>query len=201
MNLAFLYRGIVFEADKGGGGGEPPSPSTPAQGEQSQAASSAATQNTEAQPSEHMIPKSRFDEVNNELKRLKAEAATKQQQEQEAEQARLKEQQKWQQLAEQHERQLTELKPQLEAATQQAERYKAAVEAQVKAQLANVPEHLHGLLAKLDPVEQLEWLAANADKLKPAVRGIPPTPRPDGGPGQDMATLQAQQQATVQRSF
>ena len=59
----------------------------------------AAAQNTET-PAEHMIPKSRFDELNKELKAIKAQLETEAKAKEAAEAQRLKEQGEWKSLAE-----------------------------------------------------------------------------------------------------
>lgn len=66
--------------------------------EQTQAGTSAETVNTDTDSQEHMIPKSRFDAINDELKQLKKLAAQEQKQRETAEAERLKEQGKYEQL-------------------------------------------------------------------------------------------------------
>lgn len=98
---------------------------------------------------------------------------------------KLEEQQQFQQLAEQLKRQLEaihneseQLRASLETEQSRATRYAEALAAQVAAQRKALPEHLHSLLDRLDPLEQLQWLTDNADKLRPSA--VPPqTPKPD----------------------
>lgn len=73
---------------------------------------------------------------------------------------------------------LKELEPYKES----SERYKAALEEHVTAQMEGLPEYLTPLLNGMDPVEKLTWLNENREKVTtpnetPSVpRGVPPTP-------------------------
>lgn len=107
----------------------------------------------------------------------------------EAEAAALAEQQKWQQLAEKHGLKAKTLEEQAEAEAKakaeleaKAGRYESALTTLLKTQKEGLPAHILGLLEKLDPVEQLSWIASNREALgaKPASGGIPPTPAPSG---------------------
>lgn len=73
----------------------------------------------------------------------------------------------------------------LEALQADKGRLEKALRTQVDALRANVPPHVATLLDKLDVAEQLEWLAANGDKLGGAQAapkpGVPPTPKPRAG--------------------
>lgn len=82
-----------------------------------------------------------------------------------ARQAALAEQGQHQQLAEERARRIAELEPEAQAAA----RYRAALEAQLTASKKDLPPHITALLDKMDPADQLEYLAANADALRPTV--------------------------------
>ena len=75
-------------------------PAAQAATEQAQLATPAGAQNTDQQPAEHMIPKSRFDAINDELKQLKKLASDAERQRERAEAERLKEQGEYQKLFE-----------------------------------------------------------------------------------------------------
>lgn len=156
-------------------------------------------------PAELTIPKHRFDEVNNKLKEIQAQLSAKEKAEQEAAEARLKEKEDYKTLASQHEAKVKDLEPKVEALDSEAKRLRGVVEIQLKAARTQVPDHLHSLLDKLDPVEQLEWIASNADKLKDAPKtpaGIPRTPRPAGENGKkDQEAMQAEQRRLVRSNF
>lgn len=121
-----------------------------------------------------------------ERERKKADAAAQKARE-EAESKALADQQKFQELADKRGKALTDLEAsattlttQLEAEQGKAQRYEKALTAMLAEQRKRVPEHLHGLLDKLDPAEQLEWIAGNGDKLTTAT-GVPATPKQQGG--------------------
>jgi hypothetical protein len=105
----------------------------------------------------------------------------------------------WQKLAEQREGTIRELTQQLEKLTpwqDKAGKYEKALKAHLDTQRTGLPAHVLVLLDKLDPVEQLEYIAKNHDALAaPAQKrsnGVPPTP-PAGDPGE--LTAEEQQRA------
>jgi hypothetical protein len=132
--------------------------------------------------------------------RTKAEESAKKARE-EAEAKALEEQKEFQKLAEQRAAKVAELEPQAE----KAQRFETALLKLLESEKAEVPEHVATLLEKLDPVEQLEWIASNRDKLKPAepgqpepdkTRGVPKTPqRGDARGATEEQKRAAQQQA------
>ena len=155
--------------------------STSAETGTEQPVSSAGTQNTEQPAAEHMIPKSRFDAINDELKQLKKQAADMDKTRQQEEQKRLKEQGEWQTLAEQRGAKLAELEPAYADTATKLQRYEAALTVQVSALRKDMPKHLSPLLDKLDLAEQLEWLAENREQIAPPKpNGVPVTPRASG---------------------
>lgn len=102
-----------------------------------------------------------------------------------AEQKTLQEQGEYKTLAEQRAAELAAATAKLDAAKateKTLERYQAALKAQLDTVRKDLPTHITALLDKLDPVDQLTWLAENQDALKPA----DPTPqqqqRPRGTP-------------------
>ncbi len=131
--------------------------------------------------------------VNERLDRERKKAETvAQKAREEAESKALSDQAKFQELADKRGKQVTDLETanatlttQLEAVTAKADRHEKALLALLAEQMKAVPEHLHSLLSKLDAVEQLEWIAGNADKLKTATNGVPPTPKPTVSDGFD----------------
>ncbi len=87
------------------------------------------------------------------------------------------------------------LTAQAEAQSTKLSRYEKALNAHVVAQSADVPEGVKALLGKLDPVEQLEWIATNREALMQQRRqGVPPTP------GADTNMTETQREA-AQKSF
>jgi hypothetical protein len=100
-----------------------------------------------------------------------------------ADEERLKEQQKFQELADQRQKRIDELEP----IRAKADRYEAALTAHLEAERKNLPVHITTLLDKLDPADQLEWIAANREAISKdagdgkAQRGTPLTPKAQNG--------------------
>lgn len=135
-------------------------------------ATAAEPKNTESAPGP--VPYERFKAVNTELaemRRWRTEqekaAQTAAQAAEAAEAERMAQQQEWQKLAEKRQAALDEMKPYKET----AERYKGALAAILEAQRANLPGHVVELLDKLDPVDQLEYIARHQVEL---ARPAPP---------------------------
>lgn len=124
--------------------------------------SSAATQNTE-----HMIPKSRFDEVNERAQKAEAALVKLQTDSQAAEKARLEKQGEWQQIAENEKKRATDL----EAKAQRADVLEQGYVEQNKLRIERVPEANRSLIPMDYQPERLSaYLTANWDRLvgKPA---------------------------------
>lgn len=156
------------------------------------AAPSAETQNTDApnggQPGP--IPYERFKEVNDQLAAFKrqweamekAEALRAEQAKKDAEKV-MAEQQQWQQLATQREQEREGLKTDMAALSAAHGRYQTALKAILDERRKGMPAYLLTLLDKLDEVEQLEYIAANGEKLAPQAPGTP-APQRRTGPNQ-----------------
>jgi DNA repair exonuclease SbcCD ATPase subunit len=130
------------------------------QNDQGQTAQSTAeSQKTEQ---EHMIPKSRFDEINSSYKDAlkKAEAAEKALKE--AQEIRLKEKEDYKALYEQTTSELSELKPKAE----QFETYKETMQKLLESQIEEIPEELRALIPdELSIKQQIDWIAKNRKML------------------------------------
>lgn len=143
------------------------------------AQSSAGTSNTETQ-AEPMIPKARFDEVNNRLKALEAEAA-KNAKAQAAEDERLKiAQGEWQKLAESHKARVEELTPKAELAEELTQFFNDWIEEQT----STWPKELEGFKG-LDPgasasIKQRQAWLREGSKLATELLGDK-TPTPGNG--------------------
>lgn len=106
-----------------------------------------------------------------------------------AEEQRLKEQEEYKALAEKKAARVEELSAQVETLEPEIERYKNALEAQLAAVRDGLPEHILALLDRLDPVEQIEYLADNSEHLRARNgAGVPPSPDPSGDQTVDDAT-------------
>lgn len=143
----------------------------------------ATAQNTEQtgqQSTENLIPQSRFNEVNQRAKAAEAELDRIKAEREKTEREQAEKNGEWQKLAEKHTAELSEVKPKLKLTEENLERVTTALEKHVKALRKDVPEHIAGLLDRLDPVDQLDWITKNGDQLVTAgpARGNGPNPRP-----------------------
>lgn len=104
------------------------------------------------------------------LKREKDKSARDQAKAKEdAENKRLEESKAWEELAGKQKARITELEAavaKVDEANTLADRYKKALEARLKSDRDGLPAAVVTLLDKLDPVEQMEWIAKNAAELK-----------------------------------
>lgn len=123
-----------------------------------------------------------------------AEKATQKAKEAAEEQA-LAEQQKWQELAGKHGKRAEALEADLQARSTEAEtlkakaeRYEQALSAQLMALREGLPAHIITLLDRLDPVDQLEYIATNREALvgkqQAGGGGVPASPKPKGESGE-----------------
>jgi len=139
--------------------------------------SSAATENTESKPQEQMIPKARFDEVNNALKKLQGDAAEQAKAAAKAEEERLAHQAEWQKLYEGSKAKVGELTPKAELADKLTE----MVTAQYAAEIATWPEQVKAMQpdAEADILTKLAWMS----KAKPLAVELmaDKTPTPGNG--------------------
>lgn len=131
-----------------------------------------------AKSTEHMIPKSRFDDVNNKFKDLQAQLEQLQAAQLEKEKTELAEQNKFQELYEQAKQELDSLKSVKETAT----RYQEALHATNQSRIEQVPEDKRSLIPEYDdPVKLGAWLDNNLSLITDP--GKPAPPKLDGGAG------------------
>jgi len=135
---------------------------------------------------EHMIPKSRFDEINQRRKDAEAKLAEYAAAEAKAaaerkaaEDKALEEQQKYQQLAEKRKTELDAATASLTEAQAQIEQLTAALQAYYEKEMKGVPDYVAPLLEKLSLPDRLKWLSENQTKW--AKNGGPPPTPDDGG--------------------
>lgn len=174
--MRFKQTWLLWEADKGNGSGE-------------EDKTEDATGNENGGTQEPTFTQADVDKIVQERlarERQKAEERERKARE-EAEAKALAENDQYKELSEKQAKQLldaeTELadaKAQLDAATQEKERYQQALEGYVAKQREGVPDHIGALLDNLDPVAQLEWLTVNSTNLGQA-NGVPATPKAKGG--------------------
>ena len=138
-----------------------------------------AAEPKDTEKSEHMIPKSRLDEVIQERNEMKSQIAALQKASQEAEEQRLKDQEQWKELAEKRQQEIEGLKPRAVVAEEQEKTLKDYLTAQIE----EIPESLHSLIPEqLTTMQKLQWLAVNRAKLiKPSGPDIGAGVRGAGG--------------------
>jgi len=115
-----------------------------------------------ASQSEHMIPKSRLDEVLESNRKLQEKLATTEKERQDQLEAQLKEQGKWKEIAEQRAKEMADLKPKAE----QADAIEATLKDVLASQIAELPETMRGLVPdELSTQQKLQWLSKNKPLL------------------------------------
>lgn len=168
---------------------------------QQQGDTSAGSKNTDTQ-TPGPVPYERFKEVNDqlaELRQFKADqeraAADAKKAQSDAEAARLAEQGEFKKLAEQAEARAKDLEPHKVT----AERYGAALTKLLEAERKDLPKHVLTLLDKLDPAEQLEYIAENRAEIS-AKPNPPNVNAKDGGSqsdGQKWTDAQKKEMAAI----
>lgn len=107
----------------------------------------AGAQNTEASPSEHMIPKSRFDEVNTKMREFEKKLAKYEKAEKDkAEQDALS--------RGEYEKVINEIRPKAE----RADTLEATLADYLKIELESIPEKFRALVPDGDVVQKLKWI-------------------------------------------
>ena len=96
-----------------------------------------------------------------ELKRIRDEQGKAEAARAAAEAERLAKTGEWEKLASTYKTELDALKP----VQTELEQLRGVFNNMLEQRLKEVPEHFHGLLKGLNPVEALNWLTANADKV------------------------------------
>lgn len=111
---------------------------------------------------EHMIPKSRLDEVLQAKKELEDRLDALDKANKEAEEQRLKDTNDWKALAEKRQQEIEGLKPKASVAEEQEKSLQKLLEAQIE----EIPEDMRSLIPEqLSTLQKLDWLAANRSKL------------------------------------
>ena len=124
--------------------------------------SSAETEKTEK---EHMIPKSRFDEINQRLQDAEKKTKALEKSLQDTEKKRLKEQEDYKALYEGAEGELADLKPKAERLAI----YEATLKETLETAIAEIPESKRSLIPSEYSVDQqLKWISQNRALLSKA---------------------------------
>lgn len=155
---------------------------------------SAETKKTDTQQQEHMIPKSRFDEVNTELGELRAWKAKQEKADADAAKARQADADKaalekgeFEKLAGERGTRITALEADAASKTERLATYEAEMEKQIKARLKALPEAIREMAPEGDLLSRYAWLdkaesaAAKLGTTQAATpRGTPAGPRGTG---------------------
>lgn len=152
---------------------------------------SAETKTTDTDQHEHMIPKSRFDEVNRELadlrswrqKREQAEAQAQRERQQAADEAAAQ-RGEFERLAGERQQRIAALETEHATAAERLTAYETEMERQIKTRLKGLPEEIKAMAPEGDALARFGWLEkaeAAAQKLV-ATRtpGTPSGPRGNG---------------------
>jgi ribonucleoside-triphosphate reductase len=119
-------------------------------------------QTAESKNTEHMIPKSRFDEVNREKNELRAQLEAAKQAAKEGEEQRLIEKESFKELYEKAKVENETLRPK----AAMVDDMEKALRKSLDAQLAELPEHVRNTVpAKYTTQDKLDWLAENRSIL------------------------------------
>ena len=134
------------------------------------ATSSDATLNTEVQEqhqagetstkqTEHMIPKSRFDEVNQKFKDVQAQLNELLTAKQEADRKSQEEQGEFKKLYETTSQEFIQVKEQYQTVEERAKQLEGVINGLLESKLGNIPEEFHDLIPdNLTPEAKLDWI-------------------------------------------
>lgn len=176
---------IFFDADKGTNGGAPAGNGNAPAGVDGE--KKPEGQESGNAPEEKKFTQKEIDAIISDrlAREKKSQEAAAEKLKKQAEEDALVKNQEFQKLADERGKRVAELESQVTELTtvrEQAERYKGALDKYLEAERKGLPKHVLTLLEKLDPVDQIEYIAANRAELgKPAeqpIQGVPPSPNP-----------------------
>ena len=111
------------------------------------------------QQSDHMIPKSRFDEVNQRFKDVQAQLDQILAEKAAAEKQAQEEQGKFQELYETTSKEFTQVKTQYESVETRAKELEGVINSLIETKLSTIPEDYHDLIpSNLTPEQKLDWI-------------------------------------------
>lgn len=152
---------------------------------------------------EHMIPKSRFDEVNTELKKLREWQQAQERERQAAAEKAAAERGEWEKVATDRQQKISDLEAKLTPATERLSALEAEIARQVQKRVRALPAEIREMQPDGDVLALLSWVdkaEAAAAKLAPATTaGTPSGPRGTGTAPRtdtDAASLLAQKRAS-----
>lgn len=118
------------------------------------------TQEPKNEPQGHMIPKSRFDEVNNNYKTVKEQLDKILQQQEQDELDKQKQQGEFEKLYNQTTEELETYKNDFETTKEKAERLEGVMNSMLNTKLESIPEEFHDLIPEnLTSEQKLDWVS------------------------------------------
>lgn len=180
------YGGLFFDADRGTNGSAPADNGNPPAGGDGDKKPDPAQESGD-KPDEKKFTQKEIDAIIAErlAREKKNQEAAAEKARKQAEEDALVKNQEFQKLSDERGKRVAELEGQVSEMTsvrEQADRYKGALEKYLVAEKKDLPKHVLTLLEKLDPVDQIEYIAANRAELgKPPqenLKGVPPSPDP-----------------------
>lgn len=179
-----ISMGWYFDKDESGGGGQPDDSAEDASDQSDPSKAGEGAENGKAGKKERLFTQAELDQhIDDRLKRerKKAEEAAEKARKK-AEEEALTKNQEWQTLAETRSQEiatLTKERDELAPFKEQAERYRAVLDAQLAKAKERLPKHILPLIDKLDPVEQMQYLTDHAEELgtKPTTYSETPDPK------------------------
>jgi hypothetical protein len=193
---------FYLDADGGAGGGTPPTdPPADSDPKDFDAWLKGQDEKIRAMFDQHVSGlKSALSSERDARKKLEDAEKTAQKEREQLEQEALVKNQEWQKLAEQREARIKELEPmssEMESLKAANTRYAEVIQAQLAGLRKGLPEHIIALLDRLEPLDQLDYIAKNSDALgKKGALGVDPTPPPA-----DPAKVSDQQKQEARAGF
>jgi DNA mismatch repair ATPase MutS len=137
---------------------------------------------TTEQPSEHMIPKSRFDEINTQLRQLQTEKQEREAKERAETEKRAREQGKYEELLTERTKELDALRPQVETATERARALEETMAAQIKDRVKALSPEAQKVFARLGTDVLVQFAALPEIEAMAAALQIQRSPGTPSGP-------------------
>jgi hypothetical protein len=145
---------------------------------------------------EPMIPKSRFDEVNNRAKAAEERLAKLESERTAENEKRLVEQEQWKQLAEERAQKLAEA----ERKALKADAYEEEMQSWVESTMNNIPDEYRSFVPDGSVEQQFKWLKKNYEKIaKPAAPPVGAGQRGAGGNPQEQLNLSEEEIAMAKK--
>lgn len=152
MNRLLNFDLQFFATDEAGGGSSDGTLNTEAQ-------DTPQAGETSTKQTEHMIPKSRFDEVNQKFKDVQAQLNQLLDAKQEEDRKAKEEQGEFKQLYETTSQEFIQVKEQYQTVEERAKQLEGVINGLLESKLGNIPEEFHDLIPdNLTPEAKLDWI-------------------------------------------